>query len=165
MLVKMNHLELKATRQAIGLTVAEVAELFSISKRYWQYMEAGKYTVKADIVSKLEEFVQIRANIMFMLERDIRAIKAAGYNEDIEKHRVIKVSAPFFAKFEDFNKIATYENAVVFWRAYQSTISQLYIAGLISSLDDNAEIPSLSAKKYIAGDYDVSKDFDENDMI
>lgn len=45
----MNNLELKATRQALGLTVAEAAELVGVTKRAFQHWEVGTRLVPDDV--------------------------------------------------------------------------------------------------------------------
>ena len=51
----MNHLQLKARRQALGLTVAEACELVKnkdgqpMSKRMWQYYEQGERSIPEDV--------------------------------------------------------------------------------------------------------------------
>lgn len=51
----MTNLQLKAQRQALGLTVAEACGLLKnkdgqpLSKRMWQYFEQGKHLVHDDM--------------------------------------------------------------------------------------------------------------------
>ena len=47
--LKMNYLKLKAQRQGLGLTVAEIAEIAKVTKRSFQYWEAGKVPVPHDL--------------------------------------------------------------------------------------------------------------------
>lgn len=151
----MNHLLLKANRQGLGLTVADAAELAKVTKRSFQYWEAGKYAIPDDVDML---FFQMSSHYALVLEKMIADIeKATIYNEtDETKPSRISPILPFFHSFELF-QMTTECPHVAYWRIYQAVVSHLILIGKISKLDDSAEIPeNFGIWKWLKGSYEHS---------
>lgn len=151
----MNNLELKAIRQGLGLTVAEACELpaVNVTKRSFQRWEAGDVSVPDDIDLL---FFNMSSHYSLVLDKMIHDIeKATIYNPDDDtKPPRISPKLPFFHTFELF-KMATGCPHVVYWRIYQSVISQLLLLGKITKLDDNSNIPeNFNVWKWLKGTYE-----------
>ena len=144
----LNHLELKAMRQSLGLTVAEASDLkgVQVSKRFFNYLEAGDYVIKPDVADTFFNLSAQYQLALHCLTRDIAAYKEKHYpqtdNAD-EYFLAIKdktLVLPFFHKFELFEE-KTGNELPHFWKIYQSIVGHLLLIGEITTLDDNAEIP------------------------
>lgn len=150
----MNNLQLKALRQGLGLTVAEAAELPSIAvtKRSFQYWEAGKVPVPSDVT---DTFFLMSSHYTFVLDKMIADVeKATIYPNDDEIKPTVKPTLPFFHTFEQF-QMATECPQIIYWRIYQSVISQLLLLGKITKLDDNTKIPeNFGIWKWLKGAYE-----------
>lgn len=171
----INPTELKATRQGLGLTVKEAAELaaINVSPRSFQYWEAGKRTIPDDVDVHFSLFAMHYKLLLSKLTDDISRFKAQNllpvtddtkeYSEKVKK--VKRVTLPFFADFNDF-VTETGNEHVINWRLWQSVIGHLYLIGLIHKIDDQAVIPDdFSAWQWLRGDYDIANDFNESDEI
>lgn len=152
----MNNLLLKATRQGLGLTVAEASELppINVQKRTFQYFEAGERTIP-DYVDLT--FFTMSSHYNLVLEKMLADIeKATIYPADDEIKPTVKPVLPFFQTFELF-QLATECPHVVYWRIYQSVISHLVLTGKITKLDDSKKIPAeWSIWRWFGGAYEHS---------
>lgn len=150
----MNNLQLKALRQGLGLTVAEASELPSINvtKRSFQYWEAGKVPVPNDVK---DAFFLMSSHYTLVLEKMLTDVEQATIRPtDDEIKPTIKPVLPFFHTFESF-QMTTECPHVVYWRIYQSVISQLLLLGKITKLDDNSNIPeNFNVWKWLKGAYE-----------
>ncbi len=173
--MKITPTELKAMRQGLGLTVKEAAELAAIdvSKRSFQYWEAGDRSIPDDVSIYFSLFATNYSLLLSKLTNDIAVFKAQNplpiaddpdeYFENIAK--VKKVTLPFFTTFDSFVSVTSNKH-VINWRIWQSVISHLYLMGAIAKLNDQDSVPeSFTAWHWLRGDYDVASDFDESDGI
>ena len=153
----MNHLELKAKRQSLGLTVAEAAELCSVTKRSFNYWEQGERSIPDD-VSLL--FFTMSSHYILVFEHMIEDIeKATWHNPNPDNITNLpmtkKPQLPFFHTFESF-QMATECTHINYWRIYQSVIGQLLLLGKISKLDDSKAIPeNFLIWKWLNGEYEA----------
>lgn len=149
----MNYLVLKAQRQSLGLTVAEIAEICGVSKRSFQYWEAGKVPVPSDVALTVSTMVSHYALVLDKMLVDVK--NATVYNDtDDTKPSRISPTLPFFHTFESFSQ-ATECPHVAYWRIYQAVIGQLLLLGKISKLDDAQKIPdNWGVWKWLKGCYE-----------
>lgn len=151
--LKMNHLELKAIRQGLGLEVAEAAELCGVQKRSFNYWEQGERSIPND-VNLL--FFTMSSHYVLVLEKMIADVELATIRntEDDTKPSRISPTLPFYRTFELF-QMATENPNKSYWRIYQSVISQLILLGKITKLDDEKEIPeNFEIWKWLRGEYE-----------
>lgn len=152
----MNNLLLKATRQGLGLTVAEASELppINVQKRTFQYFEAGERAIPEYVDLT---FFTMSSHYKLVLDKMLIDIeKATIYPSDDEIKPTIKPVLPFFHTFELF-QIATECPNIVYWRIYQSVISHLVLIGKITKLDDSKKIPAeWSIWRWLSGAYEHS---------
>jgi hypothetical protein len=152
----MNNLLLKATRQGLGLTVAEASELppINVQKRTFQYFEAGERAIP-DYVDLT--FFTMSSHYNLVLEKMLVDIeKATIYPGDDEIKPTIKPVLPFFQTFEMF-QMATECPHIVYWRIYQSVISHLVLIGKITKLDDSKRIPDgFEIWKWLQGQFEAT---------
>ena len=149
----MNHLELKAQRQSLGLTVAEIAEICNVTKRSFQYWEAGKVPVPSDVALTVSTMASHYALVLEKMFNDVQ--KATIYNDtDDTKPSRISPILPFYHTFELFSQ-ETECPYVAYWRIYQAVIGQLLLLGKISKLDDTQKIPeNLDVWMWLKGHYE-----------
>lgn len=137
--VTMNNLELKATRQGLGLEAAQVAELANVTKRTVLYWEAGRGKVPSDVDLTFSTMAGHYSMILNFMLADIE--RATIHNADDDtKPSTVKPILPFYREFTDF-QAATENGSVVYWRLYQSVVSHLLLIGKITKLNDTAIIP------------------------
>lgn len=150
----MNNLKLKATRQGLGLTVADAAELTAVNKRAFQYWEAGERGVPEDVDLA---FFNMSSHYTLVLEKMLADIEQATIRPtDDEIKPTIKPVLPFFLTFEKF-QMNTECPYVIYWRIYQSVISHLVLIGKITKLDDDAKIPeNFGIWKWLKSDYELA---------
>ena len=152
----MNNLLLKATRQGLGLTVAEASELppINVQKRTFQYFEAGERAIPEYVDLT---FFTMSSHYNLVLEKMLADIeKATIYPADDEIKPTVKPVLPFFQTFELF-QLATECPHIVYWRIYQSVISHLVLTGKITKLDDSKKIPAeWSIWRWFSGAYEHS---------
>lgn len=140
----LNHLELKAMRQALGLTVAEASSISSIdvSKRYFNYLESGEREIKEDIAETFYELSIQYHLVLTSLKRDIQ-----------EHCKEKKPVLPFFHSFELFVS-KTGNQKKHFWKIYQAVIGHLLLEGTLTTLDDEKTIPvEFSLWHWLKGNY------------
>lgn len=138
----MNHLNLKAQRQGLGLTVAEIAKISNVTKRCFQYWEAGKVPIPHDVKLLIDSLVS-QYNLVFdLLLSDVESATWRNTDPDNNPNKPMRISPklPFFHSFELFSEKTTVQN-IVCWRIYQSAVSQLMLRGKIVTFDDETEIP------------------------
>lgn len=149
----MNNLKLKATRQGLGLTVADAAELTAVNKRAFQYWEAGERSIPEDVDLT---FFTMSSHYTLVLEKmlvDIEQVTIRPADDEIKP--TIKPVLPFFLTFEKF-QMGTECPHIIYWRIYQSVISHLVLIGKITKLDDDAKIPeSFEVWKWLKGTYEL----------
>lgn len=154
----MNHLELKAKRQGLGLTVAEIADIVKVTKRSFQYWEAGKVPVPLDVGMLIDAMASQYNLVHDLLMSDIELATWRNTDSDnnLDKPMRISPTLPFFYSFEMFLEKTGIKN-VVCWRIYQNVISQLILTGKIVRLNDESEIPkSWKIWKWFNGHYDMN---------
>lgn len=148
----MNNLQLKATRQALGLTVADAAELAGVSKRAFQYWEGGSRQIPDDVDNQFFVMTSHYNMVLQQMIIDVEANTIRPSDDEIKPTK--KPILPFFITFELF-KEATNCTHVVYWRIYQSVISQLLLTGKITKLDDKAIIPeNFKVWQWLNGEYE-----------
>lgn len=62
--IKMPRENLKAARKDKGMTQQQVADHLGISLRYYQMLEAGKFTGKFEIWDELEDLFSIHQRVL-----------------------------------------------------------------------------------------------------
>ncbi|QIC72066.1 MULTISPECIES: Aca2/YdiL-like domain-containing protein [Acinetobacter] len=153
----MNHLQLKAQRQGLGLTVAEIAEIAKVTKRSFQYWEAGKVPVPYDVEMLMDLMVSQYNLVLDLLLSDVELATWRNTDPDNNPNKPMRISPtlPFFHSFELFSERTGVKN-IVYWRIYQSVVSQLIITGKIVRLSDDTKIPeSWGIWKWFKGNYDT----------
>lgn len=149
----MNNLELKAQRQSLGLTVADAAELCNVTKRSFQYWEAGTWAVPKDVNLQFFTMASHYALVLEKMLDDVKRVTIYNDSDDTKPSRISPI-LPFYHTFEVF-QIATECPHVVYWRIYQSVIGQLLLLGKISKLDDVQKIPAdFWVWKWLKGHYE-----------
>ena len=152
----MNNLQLKAFRQGLGLTVAEAAEIAQVTKRSFQYWEAGKVPVPNDVAITINTMASHYDLVLKKMLDDVEQATWRNNDPDNYPDKPMRISPtlPFYHTFESF-QIATECHHVVYWRIYQSVISQLLLLGKITKLDDNSNIPEhFHIWKWLKGTYE-----------
>lgn len=153
---KMNYLQLKAQRQGLGLTVAEIADIAKVTKRSFQYWEAGKVPVPDDVEMLIDVMASQYCLVLGILLSDVELATWRNTDPDnnLDKPMRISPTLPFFHSFELFLEKTGIKN-IVYWRIYQSAVSQLMLVGKIVRLDDSIEIPeNWKIWKWFKGHYD-----------
>ena len=135
----MNHLVLKAQRQSLGLTVAEIAEICGVTKRSFQYWEAGKVPVPSDVALTFFTMVSHYALVLDKMLADVKNATVYNDTDDTKPSRISPI-LPFYHTFELFVQETECPH-IAYWRIYQSVIGQLLLLGKISKLDDAQKIP------------------------
>lgn len=154
---KMNYLQLKAQRQGLGLTVAEIADIAKVTKRSFQYWEAGKVPVPQDVEMLIDAMASQYNLVLDLLLSDVELATWRNTDPDNNPDKPMRISPtlPFFHSFELFLEKTGVKN-IVYWRIYQSVVSQLMLTGKIVRLDDNIEIPeNWKIWKWLDGHYDT----------
>jgi len=107
----MNAKELQAARRVLMLDVREAAELIGgVSKRSWQYWEAGRSKVPDDVGRKMAELLKRRQSLLEETEARVQAGLRA---------------LPFYANFHDFDQAHPGEG-ILAWRIGQSVAAELH---------------------------------------
>ncbi|MCE1271295.1 MAG: YdiL family protein [Acinetobacter sp.] len=153
----MNNLQLKAFRQGLGLTVAEAAEIAQVTKRSFQYWEAGKVPVPNDVAITIDTMASHYDLVLKKMLDDVEQATWRNSDPDNYPDKPMRISPtlPFYHSFDLFQMVTKCKN-VVHWRIYQSVISQLLLLGKISKLDDDAKIPEdWEVWKWLKGHYDI----------
>lgn len=154
----MNYLQLKAHRQGLGLTVAEAAEIAKVTKRSFQYWEAGKVPVPSDVDMLINAMASQYSLVLALLSSDVESATWRNTDPDNNPDKPMRISPtlPFFHSFELFSEKTGVLNTV-YWRIYQSVVSQLILTGKIVRLDDTAELPeNWGIWKWFNGHYDMN---------
>ncbi len=148
----MNDLQLKAQRQALGLTVAEACELVKnkdgqpLSKRMWQYMEQGERSIPEDVDIAIFGLASRYTLLLDRLTADIIKLKQGNTESP---------ALPFWHSFEQF-KADTGNPSQAHWKIWQAVIGHLMLKGELNYLDDSAKVPAESgAWQWLKGDYGV----------
>lgn len=165
--MKINRLKLKAMRQSLGLSVAEACEFIPnshgepVSKRYFQYLEAGERAIPDDI-----DFIFFKKSshytlLLRLLNQDIEQFsrdssRSISNNTDdySEMECVPKLALPFFYSFDDFSKY-TGNTSRAYWKIWQAVIGHLILIGKLDTLDDTVRIPDdFTCVRWLNGNYD-----------
>lgn len=147
----MNNLELEAQRKALGLSVAELAELTGVSKRSVQYWQQGERCIPQDVQLTL---FTAASHYEMALRKTKADCKAATCRPGDTVAPTIKPKLPFYKQLEDFTA-ATGCACPRYWRTYQTIIAQLHTLGYIAKLDDSQKIPAkFWLWKWLRGDYE-----------
>ena len=150
----MNNLQLKATRQALGLTVLDASELAGVTKRSFQRWEDSTNPVPSDVESLFFVMVSHYSMILRQMTEDLDRVTVRQYDDDTKPNVVFKPALPFFHSYEDF-QVKTKCKIISYWRIYQAVIGQLLMSGKVTKLDDSAEIPSdFKIWRWFAGEYE-----------
>ena len=163
----MNNLQLKAQRQALGLTVAEACKLVKnkdgqpLSKRMWQYYEQGKHLAHDGIDITIFGLASHYTLLLDKLTADIDKFNkhnskpitddADEYFEQLKS--VKKLVLPFWHSFEQF-KADTGNQSQAHWKIWQAVIGHLMLIGKLNYLDDSAKVPTdFGVWRWLKGDY------------
>ncbi|WP_299314224.1 DUF1870 family protein [uncultured Halomonas sp.] len=115
----MNSRELQALRKFLMLDVSEAAEIIGgVSKRSWQYWEAGRSPVPDDVEDKMNGLMTQRQYLMDEIGAKID--EAGGV-----------ISVPFYASYAEF-AAENPDQGVIPWRLGQSVVAELYANGLVT---------------------------------
>lgn len=155
---KMNYLQLKAQRQGLGLTVAEIADIAKVTKRSFQYWEAGKVPVPHDVEMLFDAMTSQYNLVLYLLSSDVDSATWRNTDPDNNLNKPMRISPtlPFFHSYELFLEKTGVQN-IVYWRIYQSVVSQLILTGKIVRLNDESEIPrNWEIWKWFNGHYDMN---------
>ena len=164
---KINHLELKAMRQSLGLTASEACEFVPnakgepISLRYFQYIESGKRPISDELdlifFTKASHYTLLLEKLTSDIERWHKdnprptSDDADEYRKQIKSAKKLKL--PFFHNFDDFVKVTKNENRA-YWKIWQAVIGHLFLIGKLHHLDDTAPIPTnFECWRWLNGDY------------
>lgn len=150
--LNLNAVELKASRTGLCLAVAEAAELFKVNKRTFQYWEAGRNSVPQDVTDTFFTMTSHYNMILKQLSEDVERVTIIPKDNDISP--TIKPTLPFFTTFEEFEGV-TGCGWVRYWRIYQAAVSQLFLIGAVTKLDNASEIPKdFRIWRWFDGDYE-----------
>lgn len=121
----MNCYELQALRKLFMLDVSEAAELVGkVSARTWQYWEAGRSPVPADVAEEMLFWNSWRDDL---LELRIEQCGKEPANAEL-------ISLNYYKTLDDFEE-RTGKRNVVTWRLSQSIAAQLYSERLCNLVD------------------------------
>lgn len=118
----MNNKELQALRKLLMLEVAEVAEFVGkVNVRSWQYWEAGRSAVPADVET---EMLDLESSRDFQIESLLKST---------ESNDATRFQLPYFSSFEDYTANPTTpadQKNVLNWRISQSVAAYFFAEGL-----------------------------------
>lgn len=163
----MNNLQLKAQRQSLGLTVAEICNItknkdgYPLAKRTWQYYETGKLIIQDDIDLLMFSLASHYSLLLDKLTEDIKRFNEENprtitddadiYFEQLAS--VKKLALPFWHSFEQFVK-DTGNNSEACWKIWQAVVGHLVLTGKLNYLDDDAKVPAnFSCNNWLRGKY------------
>lgn len=108
----MNGKELQALRKLLMLDASEAAELIGgVTTRSWQYWEAGRTAVPADVAEKMEDLLNQRNDLLSARESELFQ---AGTTE-----------IQFYSAFSEYQK--DFPGATKLgWRLMQGVAASLY---------------------------------------
>lgn len=150
----VRYLKLKAIRQGLGLTVADAAALVNVSKRTFQYWEAGERNFDQMIEMRFDYMASHYHMVLENMLKDVQRTTIHNTEDDTKPSR-ISPTLPFFHSFEHF-KDAVGCSHITYWRIYQSVISQLILLGKIVRLNDEVEIPAdFWIWRWFAGEFEA----------
>lgn len=167
----INNLELRAMRQALGLSVVEACEFIknpkgeSINKRHYRYLESGDRKIAYDVNLVFYNKATRYTLLLDLLNRDIDQFKKENplpetddTDEYFEKMKTVKkLVLPFFNTFEVF-ETETGNSSTSHWRMWQAVVGHLLLIGKIDGLDDEAKIPSnFQCVHWLNGDFNETE--------
>lgn len=127
----MNGKELQVLRKYLMLDVSEASEVIGkVSKRSWQYWEAGRSLVPDDVADKILGVLSQQRLLLERLEQDALA---ASDEPDGEEGK--RLSLPYYPTLEHY-QLGHPREGVLSWRCYQSVLAHLYAANLINIAHD-----------------------------
>lgn len=118
----MNNKELQALRKMLMLEASEAAELVGqVSTRTWQYWEAGRSPVPADVENAMSALMEHRAQLIDEIEERVKGKPAEEWADLLE--------LPFYQRFEDFEADNPGKTRLD-WRVEQSVAALYFADGL-----------------------------------
>ncbi|MCE8042473.1 DUF1870 family protein [Halomonas daqingensis] len=123
----MNAKELQALRKFLMLDVREAAEIIGgVSKRSWQYWEAGRSPVPQDVADKMEGLLTVRQTVLERLEAE-----ALDYSDNPQDEHGERLRVPFYPTLAEFAAAHPEDGRLLTWRCHQSAAAELYASNLI----------------------------------
>lgn len=166
---KLSAIELKAIRLSLGLTVAEASEECGVTKRTFQYWEAGERNIPADVVEAFSHYASVYSNVSIFMQDGVDAWNEVHTNpstDDADEYtKLIKqrprLTLPYFRTLDEFTK-ATGNPHVFSMRIYNTVVSWYAMVGKVKCLSEDAEIPSefKSIWLWLKGGFDDTDDDD-----
>jgi len=112
---QLNNFELQAARKLLCLEVSEAAEYIGkVSNRTWQYWEAGRSKVPADVDSELYALIQFRNDLINTTLDELEDLDVGAFR--------------WYHTLDAFNFDYPGENKVM-WRLHQSVCAYLFTEG------------------------------------
>lgn len=123
----MNAKELQALRKMLMLDVSEAAEVIAgVSKRSWQYWEAGRSPVPEDVADRMTGLLTVRQMALDQLEA-----KALAYSDDPQDEHGERLRVPYYPTLAAFAEAHPKDGRLLTWRCHQSAAAELYANNLI----------------------------------
>lgn len=143
-------LKLIAQRKALGLNMSELAALPNITQnnKVIADYERGRRKPAQSYINEMKRLSVSYTHLIHMMEADINKAKLIN-----PKH---ELSLPVFSEFLDF-KVETGNKQLQYWRVWQAAVSHLVMTGLVTNIDDTANIPEtmINTKSCLSGRYDA----------
>lgn len=115
----MNNLELQALRKLLMLDVSEAAEeIGKVSVRTWQYWEAGRSKVPADVEIEMNALLEVRLERMGVIDDQLTAFPEGE-----------KLRLPYYMTFEQYLE-ANPGATKTLWRMDQGIAALYYTEGV-----------------------------------
>lgn len=116
----MNNKELQALRKMLMLDSSEAAELIgNVSARTWQYWEAGRSPVPADVENAMNALVERRSKLIDEIENEVAGTPPDAWNLEL----------PFYQRFEDYQPDHP-RSSRLDWRVSQAVAAAYFADGL-----------------------------------
>lgn len=123
----MTASELQALRKFLMLDVSEAADVIGgVSKRSWQYWEAGRSPVPDDVENKMNGALTLRQYVIDRLEQDIE-----DHGGDTQDEHGDRLKVPYYHTLASFQEDHPDQGALP-WRVRQSAVAELYANNLIT---------------------------------
>lgn len=115
----MNNLELQAARKLLMLEVSEAAEeVGKVSVRTWQYWEAGRTNVPADVLIEMNALLEVRLERMRAIDDQLAKLPEGD-----------TLQLPYCLAFEQYQAINPGARKTL-WRIDQGIAALYYTEGL-----------------------------------
>ncbi|MDN3525619.1 DUF1870 family protein [Halomonas sabkhae] len=123
----MTASELQALRKFLMLDVSEAAEIIGgVSRRSWQYWEAGRSPVPDDVEDKMNGALTLRQDVIDRLEQDIE-----DHGGDPQGEHGDRLKVPYYHTLASFQEDHPDQGALP-WRVHQSAVAELYASNLVT---------------------------------